>query len=162
MTTSYISETRRPFERKHDQGCVYYGIRGNTRNQYMFDKSCALEGAGLGERMIQPTGALWAGLGDEVINRVGVLYNGAVLGTGVMPVIEGPLPTLLGSSGVPQVTLLGDAMPTLLGPIELLGDPMSTSSKVLLGLGAIGLIAGAAYAFRSKGKKSGGRRRRRR
>lgn len=143
--TSYISETRRPFERKHDKSCAYYGIRGNTRFQYLFDKSCALEGA-MGDHMIEPTGALWAGAG---------------LAAGVMPVITGPLPTLLGSIGAPQVTLLGSA-PMLLGPVELLGDPMTTSTKVLIGLGALGLVAGAAYAFRSKGKTLGGARRRRR
>ena len=44
-SNSMISNTRQPFARRHNQSCVYYGIRGNTRSQYLWDKSCVLDGA---------------------------------------------------------------------------------------------------------------------
>jgi hypothetical protein len=98
MSQSYISETRQPFARLHDQSCVYYGIRGNTRSQYLFDNSCVLEGA----------------------------MNG--FGVGVMPVVHGQMPTLLSGPMVTllggKVSLLSGRMPSLLSaPVmpELVG-----------------------------------------
>jgi hypothetical protein len=114
---SQISETRQPFTRRHNKSCVYYGIRGNTRSQYAYDKSCILDGAAaLGEEVIENEGVLWngAGLGQGFIQPKGALWAGAALGVGVMPVVHGRLPSLL-----------GDAMPMLLGRggmVSLLGD----------------------------------------
>jgi hypothetical protein len=93
-SNSMISETRQPFARRHNASCVYYGIRGNARSQYLWDKSCVFDGADLGITALEPGYAM--PLGAE-------------------------MPVLL-SQG--HMTILGDEMPTLLGegPTRFAGD----------------------------------------
>jgi hypothetical protein len=69
---SMISETRQPFARRHNSSCVYYGIRGNTRSKYMWDKSCVLDGPGMGITRIGPGYAMPLGADPEVAGVIAV------------------------------------------------------------------------------------------
>lgn len=70
-----------PFARAHNKGCVYYGVRGNGRFNFLYDKSCTFDGAAdfhLSKGFKLSRGTTLRGLGELLPSAKQAFVNGLV------------------------------------------------------------------------------------